>query len=167
MAYRLSIFFISLNFSVSCQSLYKKKMMKNWVLMVFLLAFTSSCSLWERKQFEYAYEEINENEILVDFTKINSGNWDTLLFISPYATSEQIGLGYMDSQFLAQRAVNDGVINSGFLENGELNGYSSCTRLPVDFDQVLGDSVFVKKFPRSEAVFRFAKQEDGTYRLKK
>jgi hypothetical protein len=121
----------------------------------------------ERTEYDFAVQQVNEKEIVVDFTKINPGSWDTLVFLTPYATSEQIGLGYLDSRFLAQRAVNDGVIISGFLEQGDLKSYSSCPRAPVDFDQILGDSVFIKKIPRSAAVFSFIKHEDGVYRLKK
>lgn len=125
------------------------------------------CSLPNQRHIPFSFTEINNKEIVVDFTKINPGSWDTLVFLSPYATSEQIRLSYLDSRFLAQRTVNDGVIISGFLEEGNLKGYSSCPRAPVDFDQILGDSVFIKKFPRSAAVFHFIKREDGTYRLKK
>lgn len=75
--------------------------MRNNILLCLLLGVFSSCSLLEKEQYGYAYQQINENEIEVDFTKINSGIWDTLLFVSPYATSEQIGLGYIDSEFLS------------------------------------------------------------------
>jgi hypothetical protein len=125
------------------------------------------CSLPNQSHIPFSFTEINNKEIVVDFTKINPGSWDTLVFLSPYATSEQIGLSYLDSRFLAQRTVNDGVIISGFLEEGNLKCYSSCPRAPVDFDQILGDSIFIKKIPRSAAVFHFTKREDGTYRLKK
>ena len=138
------------------------------ISLPFLVWFIfSSCSLLERSEYVFTVQEVNDRELVVDFTKINSGSWDTLVFLTPYATSEQIGLGYLDSRFLAQRAVNDGVIISGFLEQGDLKSYSSCPRAPVDFDQILGDSVFIKKIPRSAAVFRFIKHEDGVYRLKK
>jgi hypothetical protein len=140
--------------------------LRNRLCFVILFIF-SSCSLLERTEYDFAVQQVNEKEIVVDFTEINFGPWDTLVFLSPYATSEQIGLGYLDSRFLAQRAVNDGVIISGFLEQGDLKGYSSCPRAPVDFDQILGDSVFIKKIPRSVAVFSFIKHEDGVYRLKK
>lgn len=135
-------------------------------LLILVWVIFSSCSLLERTEYDFAVQQVNDKEIVVDFTKINPGSWDTLVFLSPYATSEQIGLSYLDSRFLAQRTVNDGVMISGFLEEGNLKGYSSCPRVPVDFDQILGDSVFIKKFPRSAAVFHFIKQEDGTYRLK-
>lgn len=121
-------------------------MMRNNILLCLLLGVFSSCALWEKEQYDYAYQQINENEILVDFTKINSGTWDTLLFVSPYATSEQIGLGYIDSEFLARRSVNDGVIICGYISNEQINGYSSCPRVPVDFDQLFDDSIFVKKY---------------------
>ncbi|MBC6366248.1 hypothetical protein DDT91_05540 [Algoriphagus sp. AK58] len=129
----------------------------------------SACSLWERQQFEFTYQVVSESEIVVDFTKINSGSWDTLLFVRPYATSQQLGIGYLDSEFLAQRAVNDGVIISSYIFDGEMDGYTSCPRFPVDFDQLFDDldSVSVLKIPRLEAVFRFVKNEEGRYRLKK
>lgn len=127
----------------------------------------SSCSVLERSEYDFAVQQVNDREIVVDFTKINPGSWDTLVFLSPYATSGQIGLSYLDSRFLAQRAVNDGVIISGFIENGNLEGYSTCPRAPVDFDQIFDDSVFIRKIPRSAAVFHFIKREDGIYRLKK
>ena len=125
----------------------------------------SSCSLWERKEYPYTFEEINENEIVVDFTKINPGSWDTLLLIPPYTTSEQIGVGYFDGEFLEQVALADWIIVAAFLEKGDMTGYASCTRIPVDLDLVLEDedSVLVKKVPRSEAVFRFIKGGDGPF----
>lgn len=132
-----------------------------------ILFIFSSCALLERTEYDFEVQQVNNKEIVVDFTKINPGSWDTLVFLSPYATSEQIGLSYLDSRFLAQRAVNDGVIISGFIENGNLKGYSTCPRAPVDFDQILDDSVFIRKIPRSAAVFHFIKREDGIYRLKK
>ncbi len=140
--------------------------LRNRLCFVILFIF-SSCSLLERTEYDFAVQQVNDREIVVDFTKINPGSWDTLVFLSPYATSEQIGLSYLDSRFLAQRTVNDGVMISGFLEEGDLKAYSSCPRAPLDFDQILGDSVFIKKIPRSAAVFHFIKREDGTYRLKK
>jgi hypothetical protein len=128
----------------------------------------SACSLLEREKFEYVVEELSESEIVVDFTKINAESWDTLLFVRSYATSEQIGIGYLDAEFLAQRAVNDGVIISSYIFDGKMDGYTSCPRLPVDFDQLFDDldSVFVLKIPRSEAVFRFTKNEEGRFQLK-
>jgi hypothetical protein len=146
----------------------KLKYLRFAVLEALLLSqILFGCSLPNQNNIPFSLREINNKEIVVDFTKINPGSWDTLVFLTPYATSEQIGLGYLDSRFLAQRAVNDGVIISGFLEQGDLKSYSSCPRAPVDFDQILGDSVFIKKIPRSAAVFNFIKQEDGVYRLKK
>lgn len=133
-----------------------------------LIIILPGCSLLEREKFEYGYQEINETEILVDFTKINPGHWDTILFVSPYATSEKIGLGYSDSEYLAFHAGADFYVVAGFLEQGDLEGYSLATR-QTDFTQIFEDSnaVFVKKIPRSEAVFRFIQQEDGTYQLEK
>lgn len=52
--------------------------MKNILLLCLLLGVLSSCSLGERKHYNYTYRQINENEIEIDFTKINPGNWDTL-----------------------------------------------------------------------------------------
>ena len=93
------------------------------IRLPFLVWFIfSSCSVLERSEYDFAVQQVNDREIVVDFTKINSGSWDTLVFLSPYATSEQIGLSYLDSRFLAQRTVNDGVIISGFLEEGDLKG---------------------------------------------
>jgi hypothetical protein len=140
--------------------------LKSTPLCLFLLFTFSSCSFWERKEIEYAYQEISESEILVDFTKINPGSWDTLLFVPPYSTSDQIGLGYSDSEFLAFQSGADFYIVAGFIEKGYLKGYTLATR-ETDFDLLFNnsDSLFVKKIPRSEAVFRFIKQEDGTYSL--
>ncbi|RIW12537.1 hypothetical protein D0X99_18655 [Algoriphagus lacus] len=142
--------------------------MKSVGFIFFIITILSSCSLWERKQFEYTYQQINENEILVDFTKINPGSWDTLLLIPPYTTSDQIRVGYLDSEYLEQIALADWIIAAAYLENGNMTAYSSCSRSPTDLDQVLEDqdSVLTKKFPRSKAVFRFIKGEDGTYKLK-
>ncbi|MFL0685425.1 MAG: hypothetical protein ACJLTB_19810 [Algoriphagus aquaeductus] len=138
------------------------------ILLVFGLGF-SGCSLLERKEYSYTFEEIAENEIVVDFTKINPGSWDTLLLIPPYTTSERIGVGYSDSDYLEQVALADWIIVTAFLEKGDMKGYASCTRIPVDLGLVLEDedSVLVKKIPRTEAVFRFIKGEDGIYQLKK
>jgi hypothetical protein len=138
------------------------------IFILILSILFSSCSLLEREKFEYAFQEINKNEIMVDFQKINPGSWDTLLFVSPYATSEQIGLGYSDSEYLAFHSGADFYIIAGFLKDGDLVGYTLASK-KTDFYQLFddSDSVFVKKFPRTEAVFRFAKEEDGTYRLKK
>jgi hypothetical protein len=142
--------------------------MKNILPLCLLLGILSSCSLLERKQYEYTYQQINENEILVDFTKINPSSWDTLLLIPPYTTSDQIKVGYLDSEYLEQIALADWIIAAAYLENGNMTAYSSCSRSPTDLDQVLEDqdSVLTKKFPRSKAVFRFIKGEDGTYKLK-
>lgn len=143
------------------------KPMKSILTLCLLFSFLSSCSFWERKEIEYAYQEISESEILVDFTKINPGSWDTLLLIPPYTSSEFIGVGYLDSEYLQQIALADWIIVAAFLEEGKMNAYTSCIRSPIDLDQALEDkdSVFVKKIPRSEAIFRFVKQEDGTYSL--
>jgi hypothetical protein len=143
--------------------------MRKLLLLSLFIGLFSSCSLWERKQFKYSYEELNENEIQVDFTKINPGSWDTLLFVPPYATSEQIGVGYMDGEFLAQRALDDSKVLGAFLHDGKLMGYTACVRQPVDFIRLFDDldSVFVLKIPRSEALFRYVKQEVGTYSLVK
>jgi hypothetical protein len=128
----------------------------------------SACSLWERQQFEFTYQVVSESEIVVDFTKINSGSWDTLLFVRPYATSEKVGLDYSDSEYLAFHSGADFYVVAGFLEEGDLEGYTLASR-EQDFTDLFedSDSVFVKKFPRSEAVFRFVKNEEGRYRLKK
>lgn len=149
----------------------KSLLMDNWLILLarkirliaLLLLIFSSCQVGEPREYKLSLAQINEKEIVVDFTKINPGPWDTLLLIAPYSTSEQIGLGYRDSQFLAQRALNDAVITSGFMENGDLNGFSAFPKVQVDFNQILGDSAFIKKIPRSAAVFRFIKQEEGTY----
>ena len=132
-----------------------------------IFIWISACSLWERKEYPYTFEEINENEIVVDFSKINPGSWDTLMFVAPYATAEQIDLGYSDSEYLAFHSGADFYIVVGFLEEGNLNGYTLATR-EADFDQLFNgsDSIFVKKIPRSQAIFRFIKQEDDSYQLK-
>lgn len=137
------------------------------ILLVFGLGF-SGCSLLERKEYSYTFEEIAENEIVVDFTEINPGSWDTLMFVAPYTTAEHIDLGYSDSEYLAFQSGADFHIVVGFLEEGNLNGYTLATR-EADFDQLFdrSDSIFVKKIPRSQAIFRFIKQEDGGYQLKK
>lgn len=142
------------------------KPMKSILTLYLLFSFLSSCTFWERKEIEYAYQEISESEILVDFTKINPGSWDTLLFVPPYSTSDQIGLGYSDSEFLAFQSGADFYIVAGFIEKGDLKGYTLATK-DTDFDLLFNnsDSLYVKKIPRSEAVFRFVKQEDGTYSL--
>ncbi|GMQ31614.1 hypothetical protein [Algoriphagus confluentis] len=141
--------------------------MKNIVTQLLLFGFLASCSLLERKEYTYTFEKINENEIGVDFTKINPGPWDTLMFVAPYATAEQIDLGYSDSEYLAFHSGADFYIVVGFLEKGNLNGYTLATR-EADFDQLFNgsESTFVKKIPRSQAIFRFIKQEDGSYQLK-
>ena len=151
---------------------FRSKFKNRIILSVFILAIiflVSACSLRESKEYPYTFEEIAENEIVVDFTKINPGSWDTLLLIPPYTTSEQIGAGYSDSEYLQQITLSDWIIVAAFLEKGDMTGYASCTRIPVDLDLVLEDedSVLVKKVPRSEAVFRFIKGEDGIYQLKK
>lgn len=147
-----------------------KKITSYIIFKILILSqFVLGCSLFERKEIDFSFKKINDGEIEVDFRIIHSESWDTLLFVRPYATSEQIGIGYMDAEFLAQRAVNDGVIITSYMFDGEMDGYTSCPRLPVDFDQLFDDldSVFVQKIPRSEAVFRFVKNEEGRYRLKK
>jgi hypothetical protein len=133
-----------------------------------ILFLINSCSLWERKQYEYAYQKTNENEVLVDFTKINPGSWDTLMFVAPYAGSEQIGLSYSDSEYLAFHSGADFYVVAGFLEDGNLEGYTLASR-EQDFTFFFedSDSVSVKKIPRTEAIFRFIKDEDGAYKLKK
>lgn len=143
--------------------------MKNNLFLFLFVGILSSCSLWERKQHEYTFQQINENEILVDFTKINPGSWDTLLLVPPYATSEQIGVGYLDREFLKQRALDDSKVIGAFLKNEKLIGYTACGRNPIDLFRLFDDSgsVFVKIIPRSEAIFRFIKDEDGAYKLKK
>ena len=126
------------------------------------------CSLFEKQQFECSSETINGDEIIVDFTKINPGSWDTLLLVPPYATAEQINLDYLDSEFLKQRALDDSKVMGAFLKNEKLIGFTACGRYPFDllrlFDDL--DSVFVLKIPRSEAVFRFTKNEEGRFQLK-
>lgn len=135
---------------------------------VFLSLLFSSCAFFERQQFAYSFETLNKEELEVDFTKINPGSWDTLLFVPPYSTSDQIGLGYSDSEFLAFKSGADFYIVAGFIEKGDLKGYTLATR-ETDFDLLFNnsDSLFVKKIPRSEAIFRFIKQEDGTFQLEK
>lgn len=141
--------------------------MKNNLFLFLFVGVLSSCSFSERKQFDYTFQQINENEILVDFTKINPGSWDTLLLVPPYATSEQIGVGYLDSEFLKQRALDDSKVIGVFLNNEKLEGYVACGRQPVDFLRLFDDpdSGFVLKFPRSEAVLRFVKNSKGQYEI--
>lgn len=143
--------------------------MKKLVIYCLFFVILSSCSFWERKEYPYSFEEIDGNEIVVDFTKINPGSWDTLLLIPPYTPSEYMEVGYLDSEYLEQIVLADWIIVAAFLEKGDMTGYASCTRSPVDIGLVLEDedSVIVKKIPRSQAIFRFIKQEDGGYQLKK
>ena len=66
------------------------------ISLPFLVWFIfSSCSLLERSEYVFTVQEVNDRELVVDFTKINSGSWDTLVFLTPYVTSEQIGLNYL------------------------------------------------------------------------
>lgn len=126
----------------------------------------SSCSLLEIKEYDFAVQQVNEKEIVVDFTKINPGSWDTLLVLKQYIQAEQVGMGYLDSEFLASHAGTDNYVVIGFLEQENLEGYTLASG-PAYFSQVFSeqDSVSVKKIPRSAAIFSFIKQEDGVYRL--
>lgn len=126
----------------------------------------SSCSLFERSEYDFAVQQVNDKEIVVDFTKINSGTWDTLLVLKQYIQADQIGMGYLDSKFLESHAGTDNYVVVGFLEQGNLEGYTLASG-PAYFSQVFSeqDSASVKKISRSAAVFRFFKQENGTYRL--
>jgi hypothetical protein len=149
--------------------------MDNWVtllskkaIFVFLLGIVfCSCSHRDHKRHEFTFQEISENEIEIDFQKINPGSWDTLLIVQPYTQGKQINLGSTDNEFLASHARADFHIVVGFLEQGELEGYTLASREP-DLLQLfnVSDSVGVKKITRSAAVIRFVKHKDGSYQLK-
>ena len=141
--------------------------LRNRLCFVILFIF-SSCSLLERTEYDFAVQQVNDRELVVDFTKINSGSWDTLLVLKQYIQAEQIGIGYLDSKFLASHAGTDNYVVVGFLEKGNLVGYTLASGRAY-FSQLFSeqDSIPVKKIPRSVAVFSFIKQEDGVYRLKK
>lgn len=145
----------------SLSSLFLKISLPFLVLFIF-----SSCSLLERSEYDFTVQQVNDKEIVVDFTRINPGSWDTLLVLKQYVQAEQIGMGYLDSKFLASHAGTDNYVVVGFLEQENLEGYTLASG-PAYFSQVFSeqDSVSVKKIPRSAAVFRFIKQEDGTYLL--
>ena len=154
----------------------KLLIMDNWVtllakkaILVFLLAIVfSSCSLMDNKRHEFSFQEISENEVQIDFQKINPGSWDTLLIVQPYTQGKQINLGKSDSEFLASYARADFHIVVGFLGQGDLKGYTLASREP-DLLQLFNDSdsVGLKKIPRSAAIFRFTKNKAGSYQLKK
>lgn len=140
---------------------------KNVILVILLGIFISSCSLRDHKRHEFSIQEISEDEIQIDFQNINPGSWDTLLIVQPYTQGKQINLDYMDNELLASQARSDFHIVVGFLEQGELEGYTLAYREP-DLLQLFddSDSVFVKKIPRSASIFRFVKNKDGSYQLK-
>lgn len=137
------------------------------MLGLIVFVFISACSLLERRQYDYAYQKINENEILVDFKVINPDVWDTLLFINPYIQSEKIGIGNADSEFLAFHAGTENYVVVGFLKDGDLIGYTLASR-ETDFSELLDNdnNILVRKIPRSEAIFRFVKKADGYYQMK-
>ncbi len=139
--------------------------LRNRLCFVILFIF-SSCSLLERSEYDFTVQQVNDREIVVDFTKINPGSWDTLLVLKQYIQAEQIGMGYLDSKFLASHAGTDNYVVVGFLEQENLEGYTLASG-PAYFSQVFSeqDSVSVKKIPRSAAIFSFIRQEDRVYRL--
>jgi hypothetical protein len=138
------------------------------ILAVFFSMIFSNCSLLERSEYDFTVQQVNDRELVVDFTKINPGSWDTLLVLKQYIQAEQIGIGYLDSKFLASHAGTDNYVVVGFLEKGNLVGYTLASGRAY-FSQLFSeqDSIPVKKIPRSVAVFSFIKHEDGVYRLKK
>lgn len=142
----------------------------NSMIFFTMILFVLFCrSLWERKEYPYSFEKIDGNEIVGDFTKINPGSWDTLMFVAPYTTAEQFILNYFDSEFLEKRALDDSRVVGAFLQNEKLIGFTACGRYPFDLFRLFEDldSIFVLKIPRSEAVFRFIKNEEGRFQLKK